>query len=87
MILPIKYSVDWELTHQKNQTQINKYNICKNSKILDHKYKVGDKVMLNNNYGFKHQSLYKFTFEITQCCTNGTVTLKCGAEKSGYNIH
>ena len=23
MILPIKYKVDWELTHQRNQTQIN----------------------------------------------------------------
>ena len=27
MILPIKHTVDWELIHQKTQTQINKYNI------------------------------------------------------------
>ena len=41
--------VDWELIHQRKQTQINKYNICENNKRVDHDYKVGDKVMLNNN--------------------------------------
>ena len=49
MILPIKHKVDRELTRHQKQTQINKYNIRKNRKWFEHDYKVGDKVMLNNN--------------------------------------
>ena len=33
--------------------QINKDRIRKNSKRVDHNYKVGDKFMLNNNAAFK----------------------------------
>ena len=48
-ILLINHKVDWELICQKNQTQINKDNICENIKRVDHDYKVVDKVMLNNH--------------------------------------
>ena len=58
MILPIKHTADWELIHQKNQSKININKINKNSKICDHEYKVGDKVMLNNNSAFKCDSPY-----------------------------
>ena len=39
---------------QKNQTQINKDNIHKNSNTVDHDYKVWDKFMLGNNDAFKY---------------------------------
>ena len=48
-IIPIKHKVGCELIRQRNQTQINKNNIRKNSKIVNREYKVGYKVMLNNN--------------------------------------
>ena len=48
-ILPIKHKVDREFIHQQNKRQIIKYNILKNSNLIDHNYKVGDKVMLINN--------------------------------------
>ena len=35
MIIPIKHNVDWELTPQRNQAKINKYNIRENIKIVD----------------------------------------------------
>ena len=35
-------------------TTVNKYNIRENSKIVDHKYKVGDKVVLNNHAAYKY---------------------------------
>ena len=38
-----------EVTININQAQIIKDNIHKNSKRVDHEYKVGDKVMLDNN--------------------------------------
>ena len=49
MILPIKHKVDRELIRQRNQTQMNKYIIRENIRWVDHDYKVGDKVMLNNH--------------------------------------
>ena len=44
--------------HQLKQNQINKYNIRKNKKRVDHKYKVGDKIMLNNNAAYIYEKPY-----------------------------
>ena len=41
--------MDQELARHQNQTQYNKDNIRKNRKSVEHDYKVGDTVMLNNN--------------------------------------
>ena len=49
MILPIKHKVDRELICHQKQRHINKDNIRENIKIVDHNYKVGDKVILNNH--------------------------------------
>ena len=49
MIIPIKHKVDWGLIPQQRKTQINKENIRKNSKIVDHDYKLGDKFVITNN--------------------------------------
>ena len=65
---------------------MNKYHICKNIKIGDHGYKVGDKVMLNNDSTFKYEMMYKFPFDITQCLNNGTVKIQCGEKTIRYNI-
>ena len=66
--------------------QINKDNIRKNIKIVDHKYKVGDKFMLNNHVAYKYETPYKVPFVITQCWTNGMVALQYGTTKIRYNI-
>ena len=73
------------ICHQ-NQTQINKDNIRKNNKRVDHDYKVGDKVMLTNKSILKYETPYKVPFGITHYWTNGTVTLQCGTIKIRYNI-
>ena len=86
MILPIQYKVDWELIRQQKYMQSNRYHIRENSKIVDHYYKVGDKVMLNNNDAYKYETPYKGPFMITQCWTNGAFTLQCGTIKIEYNI-
>ena len=62
MILLIKHTVDWELIHQLKPAQINKDNICKNSKRVDYYYKVRYKVMLNNNSTLKYESPYNGKF-------------------------
>ena len=86
MILPIKHKVDWELIRQINQMQIIKDNIRKNNKVVDHNYKVGDKVMLNNHAAYKYETPYSGPFVITQFCTNVAVALQCGAIQIIYNI-
>ena len=86
MIIPRKHKVDWELICQRNQTKINKDNIRENIKIVDHDYKVRDKVMLNNNAAYKYETPYKFPFVIKPFWTYGTVILHCGSIKTMYNI-
>ena len=75
MILPIKHKVDWQLIGQKNQMHINKYDIRKNVKLVDHDYKVRDKVMLNNHSAYKNEIPHKGPFLITPCWTNDMVSL------------
>ena len=87
IFVPIKYKVDWELIRQQKQTQINKDNICENSKRIDHDYKVGDKVILNNYSTYKYEIPYNGKFVITHCCTNGTAILKCGSVLIKHNIY
>ena len=42
--------------------------------------------MLDNHTAYKYIIRYKGPFVITQCYTNGTVNLKCGALQIKYNI-
>ena len=67
MILLTKQTADWTLIRQKNQTQMNKYNICKNNKRVDHAYIVVIKVILDTNAAYKYETPYKEPFLITQC--------------------
>ena len=50
--------VCWGLIRQQNQAKNHKYNTHNNSKIVEHNYKVGDNVVLNNNDHFKYETLY-----------------------------
>ena len=86
MILPIKHKTDWELICHQNHTQINKYNIHKNNKRVDHEYKVRDKFILDNHAAYKYETPYKGPFVTTQCWTAGTFILQCVETKIRYNI-
>ena len=78
--------MDRELTNQRNQAQINKDNIRKNDKRVDHDYKFGDKYMSTNNATCKYETPYNRKFVITQCWTNGMVTLQFSAINNWHNI-
>ena len=86
IIILIEHTVDLELTRQKNQTQIDKYNIRENIHRVDYKYKVRDNVMLTKHTAYKDETPYTGTFVITECFTIGTVELQYGATKNRYNI-
>ena len=42
-IIPINHNLDWELLCLKNKSQINKYSIRKNGKMVDYNYKFNTK--------------------------------------------
>ena len=42
--------------------------------------------MIVNNTAYKYETQYNGKFVITKCCTNGTVTVQCGAMKIRHNI-
>ena len=86
MIIPIKHRVDWELTRQIKQMQINKDNARENKNRFDHAYNFVDKVMLTYHTAYKYETPYKGPFVITRCFTNGTVNLKYGATEIRHNL-
>ena len=49
IILQIKYTTYWELLSQEKHLQIIKDDIRKNSKTVEHEYKVVDKIILIND--------------------------------------
>ena len=54
---------------------------------VDHDYKVGDKVILNNSAAYKYETPYNGPFVIAQCWTNGMGIFQCDAIKIRHNIH
>ena len=66
--------------------QINRDNARKNKHIVYYDYKVRDKVMLTNHTAYKYETPYTETFLVTQCFTNGTVTLQYGATEIRHNM-
>ena len=42
--------------------------------------------MLTNNAAYKYETPNNGLFVITQCCTNGMVTLQCGPIQLRHNI-
>ena len=55
-------------------------------KIVDHDYKVGDKVVRNNRSAYIYETPYNGPFEIIQKWTNDTVALKTDKMKIRSNI-
>ena len=79
--------MDWSLIHQQKQNHINRDNTHENKHRVDYDYKVGDKFMLTNQTAYKYETPYKGPFLITQCFSNGTVKLQCGAIQINHIIH
>ena len=83
MILPINHVADWRYIRQHKQTQINKDVARESTTIIDHDYRVGDKVTTKNRSAYKYETPFR---GIVQTWTNGTVTLRTGAVTHRVNI-
>ena len=85
MIISINHVADWRYIRQRKQTQIDNYIIRKNDNRTDHDYRVGDKVITLTESEFKYKTPYRSSYKIVETWTNGTVTLRMGAETTRIN--
>ena len=76
IIPPINQVAYCRYIHQRKQTQINKYLACENTTIIDHDYRVGDKVTKNIRSGYKYKTPFRGPYEVVQTWTNRTPTYK-----------
>ena len=77
MVLPIKYVTDWERLHQVRQRQINRDNARENRNCIEHTYKAGDKVLVNESWMMpKLDALRTGPYLVKKIWSNGTITVK-----------
>lgn len=87
MFLPIKFNVDWAELRMKRQAQMSKDNARENSKRVDYKFTIGDKVLLT-----KPGILNKLAtprdgpYTVEQVHNNGTLDISKGAVLDTINI-
>ena len=72
--------------HHLKQAQIDKYVIRENTTIIDHYYRVGDKVMTKSKSAYKYKILFNGPYENFHTWINGTVALQTGAVTTIINI-
>ena len=86
-ILNIAHTANWTIIKDRKQKQILKNNMRENAKRTDHQYKIGDLVLLKNDFTAKYaKKAYSGPFEITQVNNNGTVNLQKGIVNDIFNI-
>ena len=86
-ILNTRHEADWHIIKKRKQDLINRGNDRENRSRLEHTYKVGDKVLLKNEWKTKfNQDAYKGPLVITAVRNNGTVRARYGRVTDTYNL-
>ena len=86
-ITNIKFEADWNLIRQGKQEMIHRNNIKENSKRIDHKYHVGDKVLLRNDDLAKFQTdPWEGPYKISTVKDNGNVRVDKGTTIEPINV-
>ena len=87
MILPLRFTADWELIRERRQKEMLKNNAKENSKRIPHTYSVGDKVA-KRRPGIlpKLRRKRDGPYEVTAVYNNGTVRIRQGAVQERINI-
>jgi hypothetical protein len=88
MLFDIPFVADWHKFGEQRQSLTNRGNQRENAKRIDYNYKVGDKVILNNEGILrKAESAYgKVPWTITTVHTNRTIRIQCGTEMERLSI-
>ena len=86
-ILNIAHTANWTIIKDRKQKQILKNNSRENAKRADHKYNIGDLVIIKNDSTAKYaKQAYSGPFKITSVNNNGTVNIQKGIINDVYNI-
>ena len=75
IILPINHVVDWRCIRQRKKAKIDKDVISEKTNIIDHDYRVGDKLMTWTKSAYKYETPFRGTYDIIHTWINETVTL------------
>ena len=59
MIIPINHVMEWGYINQRKQTHINESASREITTIIDHDYRVGDKVMTNMRSAYKYKTPFR----------------------------
>ena len=79
MILSTNNVADWRYIRQLKQAQTNKDVIYENTTIINHDYRVGDKITTKTKSEYKYKTPFKVPYENFHTWTNKTVILQTGA--------
>ena len=87
MLLPIQRKTDWAQIWQRKQDIINVNNRKENARRMEHKYRVGEKVLLEKPGLISKLSAPRTgPYRITHTYTNGTVRVQCGIVNERVSI-
>ena len=87
MLLPIQIKTDWAQIRQCKQDIINVNNRKENAKCIEHKYRVGENVLLEKAGLISKLSAPRMgPYWITHTYTNGTVCIQRGIVNERVNI-
>ena len=77
MVLPIKYITDWERLRQVQQKQINRDNTRENRNRIEHTYKAGNKILVDESRMTpKLEAQHTGPYLVKKIWSNGTITVK-----------
>ena len=86
-VLNTRHEADWHVIKERKQKLINRGNDRENRKRKSHTYKVGDLILLKNEWKTKfNQEAYKGPLRITDVRNNGTVRARFGRVTDTYNL-
>jgi transposase InsO family protein len=80
----VRFEADWQYIKERKQRLIIQNNKRENAKRAEHTYKIGDKVVIEQDPNRKHGSnRYKGPYTITNVYDNGTVWLQQRTQQGG----
>ena len=90
MIMHEKELINWHELWKRRTEQSFRENIRENKKRSNHKYTIGDKVLVNTKTNERSGKLFNFThkgpYEVTKVYENGTIKVKCNNFKEIIDI-
>jgi hypothetical protein len=88
MLFNIPFVADWRKIGERRRSLTDRGNQRKNPKCIDYNYKVGDKVLVNNEGILsKAESAYgKEPWTITTVHTNGIIRIQCRTKTEQLSI-